>query len=326
MQAIGEEFIFLQASQQELRGSGVLTRSLGILVGQDAVMAAIDVNGRKHLLVPSGGAPVSADASSQGVTLGSRRLRVGGRDVDFIDLECRMDHLDLVFERLLEDLLRRLEHDSSAPVMTVRHTLDEWRALLRSAGRPLDRETVVGLVGELEVLRCMAERNASTALDAWRGPAMAVHDFVHGGSELEVKTTTSVDGNFITIANLDQLDPCLVRELHLVVVHVRDDESAPTLDERLDGLIRLGLGRDALLERVERAGYVYESDPAVGRLAIRSVRAWRVGESFPGLRGSDLNEARRKGVSKVRYELALDAAPPRLTDAEFESLLDRWLQ
>lgn len=325
MPNVGEEFVFLEADRQELAGTGVLTRSLGVVVGGEEILAAVDAHGHKHLLVPSLGEAVASDASSQGVLLGSRQLRVGDRDVHYIDVACRMSNLDLVFERLLDDLVRRLADDASTPVATARATLDEWRTLLRAAGRPLDRDTVVGIVGELEILGRMAQRNPSVALESWRGPTMAVHDFVRGGSELEVKATTSVDGNYVTIANLDQLDPGLVDELYLVVVHLRDDETAPTLDDRIDQLIALGLSRDGLLKRVERAGYVYESDPLVGRLAVRSVRAWPVRHSFPGLRGSDLDEARRRGVAKVRYELALDAAPPRMTDSEFESLLQRWL-
>ena len=57
------------------------------------------------------------------------------------------------------------------------------------------------------MLRLLATHNPVGALDAWLGPSMSVHDFVRGGAELEVKTTTSVDGNFVSISNIDQLDP-----------------------------------------------------------------------------------------------------------------------
>ena len=57
------------------------------------------------------------------------------------------------------------------------------------------------------MLRLLATDNPIRALDAWRGPTKSVHDFVRGGAELEVKTTTSVDGNFVAISNIDQFDP-----------------------------------------------------------------------------------------------------------------------
>ena len=36
---------------------------------------------------------------------------------------------------------------------------------------------------------------------------------------------TSVDGTFVSISNIDQLDPALVGSLHLVVVHAREDST-----------------------------------------------------------------------------------------------------
>src|SRR5437763_15646474 len=108
---------------------------------------------------------------------------------------------------------------------------------MKAAGQSVTRETVIGLVGELEVLRLLAAHNPVGALDAWRGPSRSVHDFVRDGAELEVKTTTSVDGNFISISNIDQLDPAVVASLHLVVVHAREDSTAPGLDGRIHALI-----------------------------------------------------------------------------------------
>jgi hypothetical protein len=149
---------------------------------------------------------------------------------------------------------------------------------------------------------------------------------VRGGAELEVKTTISVDGNFVSISNIDQLDPGLVSSLHLLVVHAREDATAPSLDERIDDLFALGVPNDALLAKVASAGYVYGNGVSIGdRFRIRSVRAWAVSASFPGLRRAELGEARLKGISKIRYELALDSAPRRLSDKEFDLFLAAWV-
>ena len=84
--------------------------------------------------------------------------------------------------------------------------------------------------------------------------------------------------------------------------------------------------QDALLTKVATAGYVYGSGTTVeDRFQVRSVRAWIVGDSFPGLRRGELGEARLKGVSKIRYELALDSAPKRLSDREFEHFMATWV-
>lgn len=326
MTEVGEHFVLLEAQARDVTGSQLLTRPVGVKIGGRDTLAAIDAAGQKHMLIPLEVSAVDGDSASQGVTLGSRVLRTESGDVTYADLHCRISSLTVVFERLAEDVLKRLAVDDSAPVSTCRRVLDEWRALLKAAGQNVTRETVIGLVGELEVLRLLATHNPGGALDAWRGPSKSVHDFVRAGAELEVKTTTSVDGNFVAISNIDQLDPAAMTSLHLVVVHAREDSAAPGLDERIDELIGFGVPQDALLTKAATAGYIYGNGTLVqDRFRVRSVRAWIVGNSFPGLRRAELGEDRLKGVSRIRYELALDSAPKRLSDREFEQFAAAWV-
>jgi Putative PD-(D/E)XK family member, (DUF4420) len=322
---IGEHFALLEAQVRDVADSQLLTRPVGAKIGGRDMLAAIDALVKKHLLIPLTVNTVDNDNASQGVTLGSRVLRTDSGDVTYADLHCRISALALVFERRVEDVLKRLAVNDSAPVSTCRKVLDEWRALLKVAGQSATRETMIGLVGELEVSRLLAAHNPVGALDAWLGPSKSVHDFVRGRAELEVKTTTSVDGNFVSISNIDQLDPAAIISLHLVVVHAREDSAAPSHDERIDEIVGLGVPQNAILTKVANVGYVYGSGTSIdGRFQIRSVRAWSVGNSFPGLRRTELGEVRLKGVSKIRYELALDSTPKRLSDAEFNHLMATW--
>jgi hypothetical protein len=50
-----------------------------------------------------------------------------------------------------------------------------------------------------------------------------------------------------------------------------------------------------------------------------------VGDNFPGLRRSGLGEGRLRGVSKIRYELALDSAPRRISDKDFKNFVMNWI-
>jgi Putative PD-(D/E)XK family member, (DUF4420) len=323
---VGEHFVLLETQARDVAGSQLLTRAVGVKIGGRDTLAAIDAADQKHLLIPLAVDTFDGDNTSQGVTLGPRVLRTNSGDVTYADLHCRISSLAIVFERLAEDIVKRLAVDNSTPVSTCRKVLDQWRALLKSGSQSLTRETVIGLIGELVVLRLLAVHNATGAVDSWRGPSKSVHDFVRTGAEIEVKTTTSVDGNFIVVSNIDQLDPAPITSLHLVVVHAREDSTAPSLDERIDELIFLGVPQGALLTKVATAGYVYGSGATVeDRFQIRSVRAWIVGDSFPGLRRAELGEARLKGVSKIRYELALDSAPKRLSDREFLQFMETWV-
>lgn len=326
MTDVSEHFLLLKADADRVANSQLLTRTVGLRIGDADVLVALDSAGHRHLLIPVSVGTVDGDSASQGVTLGQRVLRVGSEDLTYADLHCRMPALDGVFERLVDDTLARLSADSSSPLTTCRNVLDQWRALLRAAGTELSREELIGLVGELEVLRLLAHHDPPAALDAWRGPSRSVHDFVRGGAELEVKTSTSVDGTFISISNIDQLDPGLSGSLHLIVVHAREDVTAASLDDRIDELTGLGVPRDGLLVKVADAGHVYGAElPLADRYRIRSARAWQIGEDFPGLRRAEIGEARLKGVSRIRYELALDTAPRRIADADLDGVLANWL-
>lgn len=326
MTEVGEHFVFLSAKAHDLSGSRLLTRPVGLSIGGRDVLVALDSSNEKHLLIPISGTTGVDDHSSRGVTLGLRILRVGGLDLAFADMHCRIPQLDLVFERLIEDVLARLANTRDDPVGTCRRALDDWRALLRAAAEPIPREKIVGLIGELETMRHLAMHDPLAALDAWRGPTGCVHDFVRGRSEIEVKATTAISGNVVSVSNIDQLDPHLSEALHLIVVHLRASESAPTLDERIDSLIAAGVPRGELLTRVEQAGYVYESGADIDdRFEIRSIRAWHVDHAFPGLRRNEIGEERLSGVEKIRYELLLDSAPNCLDINEFERLIVRFV-
>jgi len=323
---VGEQFVFLAAKAKELSGTRLLTRPVGVEVQGAEILVAIDAADEKHLLVPISDSKVAEDHSSPGVVLSKRILTIDNANKDFADLHCRIPSLDLVFERLIEDVLSRIELESAQPAEACRQALDDWRTLLRTATDGPSREKIIGLVGELEVLRILAGHSPAAALDAWRGPSQSVHDFVRNGEELEVKTTTSVAGNTISVSNIDQLDPGLVETLHLVVVHAIANEGSGTMDDRIDHLIAMGVPRGELLRKVDDAGYVYESGTRIDdRYEIRSVRAWCVNDGFPGLRAAEIGAERMKGVSKVKYDLNLDSAPDPLSANDFGNLISRWL-
>lgn len=302
----------------------VLTRPVGFEVDRNDVLVGIDAFENKHLLVPIARDMRQDDEKSSGVSLTTRVLRGRQGDVLYLDLACLIPELDLVFERLAEDVLSRIQNDSRHPYRTTSTVLAEWRALLK-AGTGIGREEVIGLIGELEVLSVLAERDPIAALDAWKGPSGALHDFTYGAEELEVKSTCSTDGNLVTITHMDQLDPALAPKLHLAAAHMRVDESAPKLDDRIDALLALGVPRDPLISKVADAGYLYESRVSVeDRYVIRTLRLWPVDVNFPGLRRAEISPSALRGVTGIRYELALDAAPPPLDDESCRHYWDRW--
>jgi hypothetical protein len=232
---------------------------------------------------------------------------------------CLEKSLSRVFERLVEDTLDRLETGGIEPLRAIQQVLGEWRTFLSSAGRDMERGTAVGLIGELEVLGRLTD--VPEPISCWRGPTGALHDFVRGSVELEVKTTTSLDANSVRMSNLDQLDPPENGTLFLAVVHLRASDVAPSLEDRVTGLLESGIPRDMFYNLLSRAGYVPGQDPDAHRYEVRGIRVWHVDEAFPGLRRSGIEDRRLVGVSRITYDLALDSAPPPLQPAAADVLL-----
>lgn len=293
-------------------------------IGSRGLLLALSSDGRKHLLAPTE-EPVREDVQSRGVHLTNQRLVSEHGEHVYADLACVDSTLDMVFDRLAQDVVDHVENHRLHPAVSFREVLEQWRELLRT-GSTITADTVVGLVGELHVLSLLAMADPVGALDAWTGPRRTVHDFVRGEHALEVKSVAALEGNSVTVNGLDQLDPSDLASLHLAVVHCRESEGAPSLDARIDQLLEAGVPSAPLLSAVAKGGYVYESRPPIPTTyRVINTRFWIVGPTFPGLRRSALPPAVRKGVSRVQYVLAVDSAPPPLTETDAADFPRRWM-
>jgi hypothetical protein len=325
MTNVAREFVLLDANPDEIEMGQLKVRPLTLKVDGEAVRVASDMNGHRHLLVPSAGHSVRPDAGAVGISISVHPMVTAGGTVEFVDIHCQLPHLSGVFVRFAQDISDRLTEDAQDPPATCRAALTEWRAFLRTAGRPLGRETIEGLIGELSILEKLSGDQVAAAVEAWVGPEQALHDFTSDGRHLEVKATASLDGKTVSISNLDQLDPDGT-DLTLAVVHLAEEPSAPGIDMILDRLIALGAPRHALLAKVSRAGYVPGSG-ADGdfRFKVRSIRVWIVGDGFPGLRRSHIPAHRLKGIERVRYDLNLDTAPEPMAEDAADQHLSQWI-
>lgn len=320
---VADAFVLLRMALDSAGVSQFISRPLG----PEGVFAALDHSGGKHLLVQVDDEAITPeDKQSQGVHL--VRIEVGGPDgtQEFLDLACLEPRLEMVFDRLVEDVLSRIDHGVESPVEAIRSALDDWRALLRRS-TDLRVMTVIGLCGEFEVLRLLGRTNPRAALSSWNGPEHKVHDFSAGGDAIEVKATASLEGNSVSIHGLDQLDETTVHgDLYLAVAHCREDELAPSLDGRIDSLVAEGFPRSELISKAAQAGYVYEAPTSINtRYAVKSLKWWHVTGELPRMRRIDVPSA-EKGLSAVQYQLNLDAAPPQLDEAEVWSLTTAWTE
>lgn len=321
---VSEQFALL-LSDRRPGGTGVLTRQVGLATDLGPVLLGIDMDGRRHLLVPVPQSEAPDDRISRGINLSHRELTVGAGDVRFADLSCTIGRLAGPFDQLVDDVLGRLTRDPRAGLNAVVAALDDWRALLRRALDGLSREEVIGLIGELEVMLLLGGTDPLAAVNGWTGPTGAIHDFSRQGRDIEVKATAAVNATSIRISNLDQLDPTLSTTLHLAVAHLAAATDAPDIETRIETLLDAGVPGDALETRLNEAGYFRGMEIHVPtRYMLREIRWWNVDSTFPGLRASDIAASRLLGVDRVSYDLLLGVLPPALPSEGASRVVHEW--
>ncbi len=307
-----------------LEGGVIATVPSGVITAAGEVVMGRDTRGNVHLLVPVGSGDVPTDNRSRGVILIGQPLDTGGTDRLYADLVCVEPGLIRVFAEFCADVLERLPdlEDEYGAAGAIARMLDEWRELLRAAPAP-ELGPVVGLVGELEVLERIARVAPERALDLWGGSAGDVYDFQGSGDAIEVKTSTSHEGLFVEIHGPDQLDPPPDLSLYLHYVRVREDAAAPTLAERISGIVDLGVPwselRRSLVERGLSTGGEWERR----RYRVVETRTWEVDAGFPGVRRSGLAPSALNGVDRLTYRLDLAAGGQPLAASEVEAVIDR---
>src|SRR5262249_44853807 len=101
----------------------------------------------------------------------------------------------------------------------------------------LGRDAVIGLVGELTVLRRLAGAAGwPAAVDAWKGPTGALHDFLRNGHALEVKTTAGIVSG-IEVSSLEQMEDTGLSVLLLVHLHLVQSPAGLSLPGLVESIL-----------------------------------------------------------------------------------------
>lgn len=219
--------------------------------------------------------------------------------------------LDMHYEAyvLIESIVDQLRSGASFR-HAVSESLEGLKDLL-SSRKKLTDEKIVGLIGELLVLKHVIHtQGEDPAVEAWLGPLSEEHDFGFEQFDAEVKTTRS-EARSHWIGSETQLEPVPGRPLYLVSVqvtragHAKDAFTLADLirDTRsmLDGRLK------AFDDAIEDLGW-RESDADLYKVRFqeRSVpRAYLIDDEFPAITSLRLDEVvpQRVLVSGVSYRV-----------------------
>jgi hypothetical protein len=216
-----------------------------------------------------------------------------------------------IFAIMVVDVLRTLETAANSAGRDVMEAflerVREWQAFMARTHRPLSSDAQIGLLGELWMLRLLADTCLGAgALGCWQGPMRAAQDFHIRGGALEVKSTVRTGRFLARINSIEQLDG---DRAPIFLCAFRFEENTDGIS--LVGLVtelreRFGLagvqrGFEALLMVM---GYLDEHAALYGRtLTLKDAKVHRAEGDMPRLTRAALPAALRSAA----YVLDLDA-------------------
>ena len=283
------------------------------------VRLALGANGEPRLLLPvaRGDASASIDGGAAlSVSVSSFSYR--GQHLHFLDLTCLQTELEAVFEELVDEILKRIDHGNSC-TEAAQSTIRDFRALLSRATTDVGKGRVAGLIAELLVLNRLLDLSRA-AWNTWSGPMGDRYDFRVGGTSLEVKASLRAGASSVIINGLEQLEVPSGGTLHLLRIVLEPVSggmlSVSTLarsallkaDEpsRLEALLAATGCRDAAAEEWNRHSFRRESE-----------RLYEIRGGFPRMTRTMLREAAVPGgVHDVTYKIDLSLAEKFLCDAK----------
>lgn len=283
----------------------------------DNLLAALDAESRRHLLIPLKlDEDALQDDQSRGVSVTTRELVVpehgSGR---YLDICCNdasgHDAIDLIGGELADGLASK---GVSAGRLVVQ-VLAKWRRFWGQLPRQiLSHEEQLGLFAELWFLSVwlVSSLGENRAVNRWRGPFGARHDFEWPGWSIEVKGTTSTRGRIHRVNGLDQLAPPENGNLLFFSLRLREEAGATNTLPGLVAVCRKQFELDLdVLSRFEatlaHAGYssAHEEEYAKLRLRVVDEGLFRVEQDFPRVTAACFADGVPSGVERVEYEVNL---------------------
>lgn len=286
----------------------------------ERLLCALDSQGQRHLLITLDEQHEEfKDANSRGLRVETRELVIRGQGTGrYLDIECRDPAGYPVLDLIGNELLQELSQSDRQPAEITRRVPAKWRRFWGQIPRTLlSREDQLGLFGELWFLHLWVTPavGLQVALQRWRGPFGARHDFEWPTRSVEVKATTSTRGRIHRINGIDQLLPPDQGDLLVFSMRLREEAGAtnslPALIARIRDDLQadpdtLGLYEAALLQ----AGYspVHEEEYSKTRLRIIEERLFVVRADFPRLTPQSFAAGVPPGVERVDYEINLGSS------------------
>jgi hypothetical protein len=290
------------------------------------VLLCITQDGNPGILLrnPGGMAPLPKPGCGRLVVKRETLLRQGSQPDDYIRIECLESSLETPFALLVSQVVSHLSFGATPSKACMDAVLEFRRLLSRNGGLLPSEDEILGLVGELLLLRRLVL--ASPHLwQGWNGPLGSARDYSWGPVDIEAKASRMAGESRLTVNGLDQLEPEEDREL-FIHHSVLTENPVGTID--VPGLVDEIRGQisdfDGFDTRLASVGYLSEQRDLWPdhRFTQHGSHIYRVNDDFPRIRKTDFPDGLLPaGVAKLRYDVLLsNCSEFRLSASEEESL------
>lgn len=251
----------------------------------------------------TGGLAIRLEQPLEGVPPDQRTLLVELEDRQYSDI------FEIFCAHLIDGLSGCTKVLEATTLLLAR--LGRWQNFLRRSSEHLGQQAVVGLFGELWLLRdLLVPKVGYVAISSWTGAQKAPQDFFFPGvAAVEVKTSTARPMRTVTIHGERQLDDTGLHCLYLACLRLDQDAAGENLNDIVASLREhaatapeFASGFDALLAQagwLARHAAYYEPM----RFRVAEQRFFEVSGGFPRLLPGSL----AVGVDNVEYRLDLKA-------------------
>lgn len=298
---------------------------VGIAGTDEAVLVTFDADGNRQLLVPQpDGTPDRAGHLTKFISqeTGTYLDRETSRPGRYLALTCTNRALTRTFESLINEYIAQLEDLEDSPLKTFEEVFSAWKSLLRETEEGISEQTLVGLFGELVVLKTLAEVDPVVALESWTGPLNEGADFKTAFWNIEAKTTKKLDFRTLNVSNPLQFSPAGELPLYLARVAISEQAGGKTIPQLADEIKDLGVESLDLDGRIRRVSNEVLDDESEKRsFLVTDLSFYKVDESFPHVPGLDEGTL-PEGISNLRYDVDLSFAR-RLTATEVDQLVSQ---
>jgi hypothetical protein len=314
--------------RQDLRAPGSISALPLVVSGLQAsdVLLCITQDDNPGILLrnPGGRSPLPKPGCGRLVVKREPLIREGAQPDDYIRIECLDPRLETPFALLAGQVVNHLSLGAT-PSKACTEAVQEFRRLVsRNGGLLPSEEEILGLAGELLLIRKLARANQSL-WQGWNGPLGSARDYSWGTIDIEAKASRMAGDSKLTVNGLDQLEPEEGRDL---LIHHCVLSDNPTGVIHIPGLVddirELISDPEAFGDRLVTAGYLNEQRELwlEHRFTLHGSTLYRVRDDFPRIRKSDFPEGTLPaGISKLRYDIMLsNCSDFRLSPTEEDAL------